>query len=296
MSWGDGPFCAFDLETTSVDPETTRIVTASVVTIVGATPRVRSWLTDVDGEEIPAEATAVHGITTERARAHGTPAARAVKEIRDALASAMYDGIPLVIFNAPFDLTGLDRECRRHDIEPLGAARVPLRVIDPLVLDRAVDKYRKGSRKLVDIARHYGITLTEDEAHTSDGDCLATARVAWCLAKRTPVGRMDIDQLQMFQREAHARWADGHRPAADVPARSARPLGGWVRGLPAQAESRGSEPRVLGRRGPRRRLSVADRFAVLHVWPCRGRFRSRCSASGSHSPALADRPFRTCGS
>ena len=209
MSWGDGPFCAFDLETTSVDPETTRIVTASVVTIVGATPRVRSWLTDVDGEEIPAEATAVHGITTERARAHGTPAARAVKEIRDALASAMYDGIPLVIFNAPFDLTGLDRECRRHDIEPLGAARVPLRVIDPLVLDRAVDKYRKGSRKLVDIARHYGITLTEDEAHTSDGDCLATARVAWCLAKRTPVGRMDIDQLQMFQREAHARWADG---------------------------------------------------------------------------------------
>lgn len=175
--------------------------------MTGSTPRVRSWLTDVDGEEIPAEATAVHHITTEHAHAHGAPAAEAVEQIRDALVESMFEGRPIVIYNAVFDLTLLDRECRRHGIEPLGAARVPLRVIDPLVIDRKVDKYRKGSRKLVDVARHYGITLTEDEAHTSAGDCLAAARVAWCLGKRTPAGRMDIDQLQAWQREAHSRWA-----------------------------------------------------------------------------------------
>jgi len=205
-TWADEPMTAFDIESTGVDTESARIVTASVVTIVGSTPRVRSWLTDVDGEEIPAEATAVHSITTEHARAHGTPAAKAIVEIRDALVESMYEGRPLVIFNAPYDLTLLDRECRRHGIEPLGAARVPLRVIDPLVIDRATSR-RKGSRKLVDVARHHRVTLTEDEAHTSAGDCMAAARVAWCLGKRTPAGRMDIDQLQVWQREAHSRWA-----------------------------------------------------------------------------------------
>lgn len=205
-TWADGPLTAFDIESTGIDTETARIVTASVVTIVGSTPRVRSWLTDVDGEEIPAEATKVHSITTEHARANGMPAAKAVEQIRDALVQALYEGRPLVIYNAPYDLTLLDRECRRHGIEPLGAARVPLRVIDPLVLDRATS-YRKGSRKLVDVARHHGVTLTEDDAHTSAGDCLAAARVAWCIARRTPAGQLDIDQLQAEQRTAHARWA-----------------------------------------------------------------------------------------
>lgn len=205
-TWADGPMSPYDIESTSADPETGRIVTATVMTIIGSTPRIRHWLVD-PGIDIPEEATAVHGITTEHARAHGVPAAEAIPQIRDALVGELYAGHPLVIYNAPFDLTMLDRECRRHGVEPLGAARVPLRVIDPLVIDRAVDKYRRGSRKLVDVARHYGITLTADDAHTSTGDCLATGRVAWCLAKRTPAGRMDIDQLQTYQREAHSRWA-----------------------------------------------------------------------------------------
>lgn len=205
-TWADSPMSPFDVESTGTDVETDRIVTATVMTIVGSTPRVRSWLID-PGIDIPAEATAVHGITTEHARAHGTPAPEAIAQIRQALVDELYAGRPLVIFNAPFDTTMLDRECRRYGIEPLGAARVPMRIIDPLVIDREVDKYRKGSRKLVDVAAHYGITLSEEDAHTSAGDCLATGRVAWCLGKRTPAGRMDIDQLQTYQREAHSRWA-----------------------------------------------------------------------------------------
>ncbi len=205
-TWADGPMSPFDEESTGTDVENDRIVTATVMTIIGSTPRVRSWLIN-PGIDIPAEATAVHGITTEHARAHGTPAPEAIAQIRQALVDELYAGRPLVIYNSPFDLTMLDRECRRYGIEPLGAARVPMRVIDPLVLDRATDPYRKGSRKLVDVARHHGVTLSEKDAHTSDGDCLATARVAWCLGKRTPAGRMDIDQLQVWQREAHSRWA-----------------------------------------------------------------------------------------
>ena len=39
-------------------------------------------------------------------------------------------------------------------------------VVDTFVLDKAVDTYRKGSRKLIDVARHYGVELTEAEALT----------------------------------------------------------------------------------------------------------------------------------
>jgi len=208
-TWADAPMSPFDVESTGTDTENDRIVTATVMTIIGRTPRVRSWLIN-PGVDIPAEATAVHGITTEHAHAHGTPAPEAIAQIRQALVDELYAGRPLVIFNSPFDTTMLDRECRRYGIEPLGAARVPLRVIDPLVIDRETDPYRPGSRKLVNVARHHGVTLTEEEAHTSEGDCLATGRVAWYLGKRTPAGQLDIDQLQTYQREAHARWAAGY--------------------------------------------------------------------------------------
>lgn len=90
-TWADDPMSPFDIESTGVDTETARIVTASVVTIVGSTPRVRSWLVD-PGVDIPAEATAVHGITTEHARSHGVKASYAVAEIREALSDALYEG------------------------------------------------------------------------------------------------------------------------------------------------------------------------------------------------------------
>lgn len=204
-TWADGPLCAFDLETTGVDVEVDRIVTASVVRIDGPTPRVRSWLAD-PGVEIPAGATKVHGITTEHARSHGSPAGDVASEVAQALKAALFAGYPLVIFNAAFDLSLLDRECRRHGLPVLGESRVPLRVIDPLVIDRATEPRRKGKRTLEVVAQVHGVPPWE--AHTSEGDCLATARVAWFQAKRTEVGALSLDELQVWQRERHVRWAE----------------------------------------------------------------------------------------
>jgi DNA polymerase III subunit epsilon len=202
-TWAVGPLVAFDLETTGVDVETDRIVTASVVAIDGSTPRVRTWLAD-PGIEIPEGASAVHGITTEHARANGSPAQQVVIEVAHALCDAWSLGTPVVIYNASFDLTLLDRELRRYGYDGLPSIGP---VIDPLVLDRLADPYRKGSRKLVDVARHYGVTLTAEDAHTSTGDCLAAARVAWHIAHRGPVGLLSLDDLQEQQRRGHAAWA-----------------------------------------------------------------------------------------
>jgi DNA polymerase-3 subunit epsilon len=210
--WADGNLVAFDLETTGVDPETARIVTACAVEVGpnGLVDR-RGWLAD-PGVDIPAEATAVHGITTEHARAEGRPIDEVVVEIGTVIQDAWARGLPIVVYNAPYDLTLLDREMRRSCdsgielLTPPGQGVGP--VVDPLVIDKALDRYRRGGRKLVDVCRHHGIALPPAEAHTSAGDAMAAARLAWKLARRYDVCT-DLDVLQERQATWHAEWAEG---------------------------------------------------------------------------------------
>ncbi len=118
--WTDGVLAGLDLETTSADPTEARIVTASVVLAGHHLGLVkRSWLVD-PGVEIPAEATAIHGITTEQARREGRPDREAVPAIAGLVAELWRTGIPVVIYNATYDLTVLDRELRRQGLPGLG--------------------------------------------------------------------------------------------------------------------------------------------------------------------------------
>ncbi len=177
--WSD-TLAVFDLETTGVDVSTARIVTAhvGVIDASGAPLESWSWLAD-PGVEIPAGATAVHGITTERARAEGRPAAEVVAELVDALRTLLARPLPLVVYNAPYDLSLLRHEARRHGVEPLAD---PAPVVDPLVIDKAVDRYRKGKRTLEAAAAHYGVVLTG--AHDAAADAIAAGRVAQALARK----------------------------------------------------------------------------------------------------------------
>jgi DNA polymerase-3 subunit epsilon len=196
-SWADGHLVSFDVESTGVSVEADRIVTACVVRIrPGQDPIVRTWLIN-PGIDIPAGATAVHGITTEQAVADGVDPAGAVREIAEALwRHGWSQDVPVIAYNAAFDLTMLVAELARYGAAEHLTPDMCLPVVDPLVLDKAVDRYRRGSRKLVDVCAHYGVRLAEDEAHTSDGDALAAARVAWCIARRYPeIGRADLGQL-----------------------------------------------------------------------------------------------------
>nr|WP_255375855.1 exonuclease domain-containing protein [Saccharomonospora sp. CUA-673] len=67
-----------DVETTDVDPHRSRLVSAAVVMIGPTAPgrrrEVKTWQWLADPEvEIPVEATAIHGISTETARRDGAP-------------------------------------------------------------------------------------------------------------------------------------------------------------------------------------------------------------------------------
>jgi DNA polymerase-3 subunit epsilon len=206
VNWFEGRLAAYDIETTGTDTENDRIVTAAVSIVGGGEPsESRTWLVD-PGIEIPAEATAVHGITTEKARSEGQDAASAVAEITSVLASVVVEDIPIVAFNARFDLTILDREARRHGVEPLiEAVGGPegLLVIDPYVLEKRINKFRKGSRTLSILCEDYGIPLTD--AHAADADALAAARLAWKLGRiNAELGAYDLPTLH----EDQIVWAD----------------------------------------------------------------------------------------
>lgn len=178
--WHLGPMCGFDVETTGVDVEHDRLLTAAVVELHPGRPP-DPWHRMCDpGVDIPDGATAVHGITTERARKEGCPPAELLAETVRRLATALFERRPIVGMNLAFDLTMLDRDCRRHGVTPLGELVAEVApVVDVLVVDKWVDQYRPGSRKLAALAQRYGVRL--DAAHDAAQDCLAACRVAWRL-------------------------------------------------------------------------------------------------------------------
>ncbi|MCY7412186.1 MAG: 3'-5' exonuclease [Salinibacterium sp.] len=180
-SWFD-TLAVFDLETTGIDVETSHVVSAHVGVIAadGSVIEQLDWLAD-PGVEIPAGASAVHGITTERARVEGRPAPHVISEIVAALQSVFERGLALTVYNARYDLTLLNRECRRHG---LAALIEPNPVIDPLVIDKAVDRFRKGKRTLEAAAQFYAVDLTD--AHNAGADAVAAGRVAQAIARRYP--------------------------------------------------------------------------------------------------------------
>ncbi len=184
----------FDLETTGIDVESARIVTAHVglIDMRGTSIVDGAWLAD-PGIEIPPAATAVHGISTERARAEGRPSGEVVVEIIAAIEAVFARGLPLVIYNAPYDLTVLDREARRHGL----ASPVIGNVVDPLVIDKALDTYRKGKRTLEACAGLYGVALTD--AHDAAADAIAAGRLAQAIAQRFP------DELGVTADELHRK-------------------------------------------------------------------------------------------
>lgn len=186
MRYLDSRRAAWDTETTSKNPTEARIVTAALIGRGGGRPdSVQTWLIN-PGVPIPPETTEIHGIDDQIAQEHGRDPKEALEEIADTLARAIQYGMPLVAYNTAYDWTVLHCELVRHGL-PTMADRLdgpPYTLVDPLVLDKQADKYRKGSRKLQAVADHYGVRL--ESWHNAEADALAALEIADALHELHP--------------------------------------------------------------------------------------------------------------
>jgi DNA polymerase-3 subunit epsilon len=198
--WATGPLLGFDTETTGVLARADRIVAAALVDREADLTRTTTWLLD-PGVEIPAPASAVHGITTEHVRTHGRPPAEALAEIAGRIADGLRRGVPVVAFNARFDLALLDAELARHGLATLTErlGHRPRPVLDPLVLDRALRPDAEGARRLVDVCAAYGVRPA-GELHAADVDARATLDLLAAIAREHPaLAAQPAEQVHVWQ-------------------------------------------------------------------------------------------------
>lgn len=168
----------FDLETTGVKvyEDDTRVVSCAMILQESATSEMKIIETLMNPEiEIPEGASAVHGISTEKAREEGVNYLEGLQYHANLLKYTIENGIPTCAYNGAFDATLLRQEfiARGVDFDP--ALWDNLIMFDPLVMDKALAPFRKGKRNLTVVSGLYGYDL--ESAHEATADVLATMHV-----------------------------------------------------------------------------------------------------------------------
>lgn len=197
---GEPHFLVFDVETTGIDTFNDRIVQLVIATADrdGNLLAHREWIID-PGVEVPQGAAEVHGLTTEYLTLNGQDPRTALDEAFEMFWA--YKHLIWVAYNLNFDASILASEFVRYD-EFLDPGDYPdpqeSQLFDPLVVDRAKDKYRKGKRKLLNVAEHYGIPLDESKLHNALYDVEITAKVAAAVEKKYGVPSNE-EQAEMYR-------------------------------------------------------------------------------------------------
>lgn len=196
----DRPLVFFDLETTGLRVGEDRIVEMALIRLTpqgDVMERVRRFN---PGIPIPAEATAVHGITDEDV-ADEAPFAHRARAL-----ARLLEGCDLAGFNIRrFDLPMLEAEFARAGVE--------FEVRDRRILDMQTIFHREERRDLTAAARFY-LGREHPEAHTALGDIRTTAAVLSAQLQRYEHLPSDLDGLH--------RYCDEHAPYDG-------PLGQWFR-------------------------------------------------------------------
>ncbi|MFE7484181.1 hypothetical protein [Streptomyces sp. NPDC057552] len=214
--WHRRRVLALDIATTGNRYGIDRILGAAVHADDGT---LRSWLVDPGPGPVSVAPGKGHGISVERARAEGRPAAEALEEVAAVLAGHLATKEPLVVWHAPYVLTTLETELLRHGLTPLSdrLANGLSPICDPLVLDRHAEPFRSGGRALETVAEWYGIP------HERPGDPACDAETTLVLAQvigacHPAVGRLSRPALHREQvrwHEEYVKEAEARRPGRD---------------------------------------------------------------------------------
>lgn len=226
-----------------IDTETTGMVAPIYVVELGAQkmqgwepvgPAFRRLLNQ--NQDIPPEASRVHGYTREILERDGAPAAVVYREF-----AAYAGGLPIVAFNLEYDLDEvLTPEWKRLGIKPIGppgfcALRLAQRLLDPVPA---------GNCKLQTLRQYY--RLPERGAHTALGDVETVADLLANVLRPIAESRQlqswaDIcayAEAEWFpSRIAFGRFIGRHF----LDARNDQALHGWLRWLAASRSDRSAQ-------------------------------------------------------
>jgi DNA polymerase III subunit epsilon len=200
--WHELDVALLDVETTGRDASVDRVVELGIV--VGRHGQViarYNWLIH-PGMPIPAEVSAIHGITDEMVA--DKPRFEAVAS---EIAQALRGCIPAA-YNALFDRAFLMGEFARAKADGTGVPALAREVewIDPLVWARDIQSDEK-SRALGDVAARLGVKL--EQAHRASDDAEAALRVMFALGEdpRVPraYGALVQEQRRLSQAQADQR-------------------------------------------------------------------------------------------
>lgn len=213
-SWADLDLWGFDTETTSLDIlGEARIATAALIRIrPNGDVLERSWVIN-PGVPMSPKASEINGLTDEYLIEHGADPATTIPQIGAALRWVLDQHLPLVVQNAPFDLTLLSVELNRHGLDPIAAVDLA-GVIDPIVLVKYDDKVLAKPKRFKDpktgkgyvyklpaLCERFGVEFIE--SHEASADAIGAARLARAFAKKQPlIGEMPPGPLFTLQRTA----------------------------------------------------------------------------------------------
>ena len=215
-AWFTGQWAPFDLESTGVSVWDDRIVSFCIGRVGGGQGTATRTGIVNPGIPIPPGATAIHRITDAIAE-QGQLARDAVEHIAGEVAAAMLDLIPIVGWNVAYDLTMLRAECERYGLPTVQdrIGRPDSYVLDGFVIDKHADPYRRGKRTLSSAAAHYGVDLSEIDAHGAEADAIAAARVTWKVLRRHGLDRVALPDLHDWQTAWAREQADSLRAYFD---------------------------------------------------------------------------------
>jgi DNA polymerase-3 subunit epsilon len=170
-----------DTETTGLDPnQGHRLVELGCIELVNRIPTGATFHVYLNPErDVPAEAAAIHGLTTESLKDKPLFA-----EIADDFLAFIGEEAPLVIHNASFDHGFLCAELKR--VERVLIARE--RLVDTLMLARR--KHPAGPNRLDDLCARYGIDNSRRTKHGAllDAEILAEVYVELIGARQAQLG------------------------------------------------------------------------------------------------------------
>ena len=172
-----------DTETTGLDPfQGHRLIEIGCVELLNRIPSGQTFHFYVNPErDVPAEAHAIHGISTEQLKDKPLFA-----EIADELIAFIGDA-PLVAHNAMFDLGFLNAE-----LERAGKGQVPReRLVDTLLLARR--RHPGASNRLDDLCVRYGIDNSRRTKHGAllDAEILAEVYLELIGARQAQLGLVE---------------------------------------------------------------------------------------------------------